>query len=206
MSFWNDKKVIVTGGAGFLGSYIIERLKKLSPKQIFVPRFEEYDLTREKNIKNLYERIRPDIVIHLAAKVGGIGANRAKPGEFFYDNLIMSTQKPEQAEAADPNQRLSELDPSGNLALAFKELESAIKQVDPQQGNGVVDQITIRSLQMNFLLARTLVESTCANLSINTTARLYTIFAAQLKILKDSHESELEALRNGQSGDGEEVD
>lgn len=97
MSFWNNKKVVVTGGAGFLGSYITKRLKKLKPRSIFIPTFPEYDLTKKETIIKMYKKIRPNVVIHLAAKVGGIGANREYPGEFFYDNIIMGVELMEYA-------------------------------------------------------------------------------------------------------------
>lgn len=97
MSFWKGKKVIVTGGAGFLGSYVMQKLQKRGCKDIIIPRSRDYDLRREEAIIRLYEETHPDMVIHLAAKVGGIGANREKPGEFFYDNLIMGIQLIEQA-------------------------------------------------------------------------------------------------------------
>jgi len=89
MSFWQDKRVIVTGGAGFLGSYVVEKLKDRGCRNIFVPLVEDYDLTREKNIIRLYKDYPADIVIHLAAVVGGIGANRENPGSFYYDNMVM---------------------------------------------------------------------------------------------------------------------
>jgi len=89
MSFWNNKRVIVTGGAGFLGSYVMEKLKERGCKNIFVPLVEDYDLNKEKNVIRLYQDYSADIVIHLAAVVGGIGANRENPGKFFYDNLVM---------------------------------------------------------------------------------------------------------------------
>ena len=92
MSFWEGKKVIVTGDAGFLGSYVVQKLQKRGCKDTIVPRSKDYDLRREEAIIRLYEETHPDMVIHLAAKVGGIGANREKPGEFFYDNLIMGIQ------------------------------------------------------------------------------------------------------------------
>ena len=89
MNFWQDKRVIVTGGAGFLGSYVIEKLKERGCNNIFIPLVEDYDLTKEKNIIKLYQDYPADIVIHLAAVVGGIGANQENPGKFFYDNLVM---------------------------------------------------------------------------------------------------------------------
>jgi len=97
MSFWKDKRVIVTGGAGFLGSYILEKLKQRGCNNIFVPLVEDYDLTKEKNVIRLYRDYPGDIVIHLAAVVGGIGANRENPGKFFYDNLVMGAMLMEYA-------------------------------------------------------------------------------------------------------------
>ena len=97
MSFWEDKRVIVTGGAGFLGSYVVEKLKERGCKNIFVPLVEDYDLTKEENIIRLYKDYPADIVIHLAAVVGGIGANRENPGKFFYDNLVMGAMLMEYA-------------------------------------------------------------------------------------------------------------
>lgn len=86
------KRICVTGGAGFLGTHLIRRLKEHGAKEIFVPQYPEYDLVREADIIRMIETAKPDIIIHLAAKVGGIGANREKPGEFFYDNLMMGVQ------------------------------------------------------------------------------------------------------------------
>jgi len=97
MGFWEDKRVLITGGAGFLGSYVVERLKKKGCKSIFIPRREDYDLTKIEAVKRAYHDSRPGIVMHFAAKVGGIGANSRSPGEFFYDNLIMGTQLIEEA-------------------------------------------------------------------------------------------------------------
>jgi len=97
MSFWEDKRVIVTGGTGFLGSYVIEKLKERGCKNIFIPRSKEYDFTKEKNVIKLYQDYPADIVIHLAAVVGGIGANRENPGKFYYDNLIMGAMLMEYA-------------------------------------------------------------------------------------------------------------
>ena len=89
MGFWNQRKVVVTGGSGFLGSFLVERLQKNGCAQLFVPRSRDYDLRRHEAIRRLLVDARPDVIIHLAARVGGIGANRAHPAEFFYDNLMM---------------------------------------------------------------------------------------------------------------------
>ena len=92
-----DKAVTVTGGAGFLGSHVVAQLRKAGCKRIFVPRSEVYDLRRPDAVNRMYDDARPDIVIHLAAVVGGIGANRENPGRFFYDNLTMGVELMEQA-------------------------------------------------------------------------------------------------------------
>ena len=97
MDFWEDKRVIVTGGAGFLVSYVVEKLKDRECKDIFIPLIENYDLTKEKNIIRLYKDYTANIVIHLAAVVGGIGANRENPGKFFYDNIVMGAMLMEYA-------------------------------------------------------------------------------------------------------------
>ena len=91
-SFWSKKKVVITGGAGFLGSFVVEQLRGKDCEDIFVPRSKEYDLVQMDAVKQLYSDRKPDVVIHLAARVGGIGANQANPGRFFYDNLMMGTQ------------------------------------------------------------------------------------------------------------------
>jgi GDP-L-fucose synthase len=92
MSFWDIKRVLVTGGSGFLGSFVVEKLEERGCKEIFVPRSKDYDLVEMDGVKRLYKDAKPDIVIHLAARVGGIGANRENPGKFFYDNLMMGVQ------------------------------------------------------------------------------------------------------------------
>ncbi len=97
MSFWTNKRVVVSGGSGFLGSFVVEKLHQLGCERIFVPCSKNYDLRHEQNVIRLFEEERPDLVIHLAAVVGGIGANRAHPGKFFYDNAIMGIQLIEQA-------------------------------------------------------------------------------------------------------------
>ncbi len=90
MTFWDDKRVLVTGGAGFLGTHVIMKLKEHGARDIFVPRSKEYDLRDIETTREMLAKFHPDLVIHLAARVGGIGANRAHPAEFFYDNLMMS--------------------------------------------------------------------------------------------------------------------
>jgi len=86
---WQERPVLVTGGAGFLGSHLVARMRGAGYGRLAVPRSREYDLTREAAVERLYRDLRPSMVIHLAARVGGIGANRANPGTFFFDNLVM---------------------------------------------------------------------------------------------------------------------
>jgi len=89
---WKKKKVVVTGGEGFLGSHLVKKLKGVGCKGLFVPKIEKYDLVKMEAVERMYEDSDPDIVIHLAAVVGGIGANAENPGRFFYDNLVMGAQ------------------------------------------------------------------------------------------------------------------
>ena len=91
-NFWNNRRVVVTGGRGFLGSYVVERLQARGATHVLVPTHQEYDLRDLGAVERMYTDMRPQIVIHLAAVVGGIGANRERPGEFFYDNLMMGAQ------------------------------------------------------------------------------------------------------------------
>jgi GDP-L-fucose synthase len=91
------KNIVVTGGNGFLGSHLIEELRSSGCENVLAPRSLEYDLRRPEVVSRLYDNMRPDVVIHLAAVVGGIGANREKPGSFFYDNLMMGVEMMEQA-------------------------------------------------------------------------------------------------------------
>src|SRR3984893_16856993 len=91
------KRVALTGGAGFLGSHVAEQLHAVGCADVFVPRSRAYDLRRADGVARMYADARPEIVIHLAAVVGGIGANRENPGRFFYDNLTMGVELMEQA-------------------------------------------------------------------------------------------------------------
>ncbi len=85
-------RVLVTGGAGFLGSFVVDKLRARGQDEVFVPRSSDYDLVQLPAIRRLYEETRPELVIHLAARVGGIGANQKNPARFFYDNLMMGVQ------------------------------------------------------------------------------------------------------------------
>ena len=97
MDFWTNKRVLVTGGAGFLGACVVDKLRARGCSQIVVPRSAEYDLCEKDAIVSLLHATTPHLIIHLAAVVGGIGANRQHPGKFFYDNAIMGIQLIEQA-------------------------------------------------------------------------------------------------------------
>ncbi len=96
-TYWQNKKVIVTGGSGFLGSFVVEKLQQRGAKDIFVPRSSQYDLRKSEDISRILTDFKADIVIHLAALAGGIGANMGRPAEFFYDNLMMGVPLLHQA-------------------------------------------------------------------------------------------------------------
>jgi len=97
MTFWKERRVTITGGGGFLGSFVVAKLQENGCQNVCAARSKDYDLREPENVLRLYKDSRPDIVVHLAATVGGIGANRKHPGRFFYDTAIMGIQMMEYA-------------------------------------------------------------------------------------------------------------
>ena len=97
MADLKTQRIVVTGGAGFLGGFVTAALQARGCKAIFIPLVEDYDLVEHENVKRMYDDFRPDLVIHLAAVVGGIGANRDHPGEFYYKNMAMGLSLMEEA-------------------------------------------------------------------------------------------------------------
>lgn len=95
-----DKRIVVTGGAGFLGSFLCKQLEAAGAGDLFIPRSADYDLTEQDAVRQLYADATPDMVIHLAAEVGGIGANRSNPGRYFYANMAMGLHLIEEARKA----------------------------------------------------------------------------------------------------------
>jgi len=107
MTWWTGKRVLVTGGAGFLGRQVVERISAGGASEVFVPRSVEFDLTRREEAERCLAAARPDVVIHAAAKVGGIGANRLHPGTFFRDNALMGIHLIEACRLLPPSRRVS---------------------------------------------------------------------------------------------------
>src|SRR3954471_24479735 len=93
----HKSKIIVTGGAGFLGSFVCEELRRKAYTNLYVPRRKDFDLTSEADVARLYAEQKPDVVLHLAAEVGGIGANRENPGRYFFANMSMGMHLIESA-------------------------------------------------------------------------------------------------------------
>jgi GDP-L-fucose synthase len=96
LSWLAARRLLVTGGAGFLGKQVVRELERRGCREIFIPRSKDYNLVKSEAVERVYRDAKPDVVIHLAAVVGGIGANRENPGKFFYDNLMMGVQMMEQ--------------------------------------------------------------------------------------------------------------
>lgn len=91
-NYWSQKRFCVTGGAGFLGAVVCRKLRERGARDIFIPLIEKYDLVNLQSIQQMLDDSKPDVIIHLAAQVGGIGANQEHPAEFFYNNLMMGVQ------------------------------------------------------------------------------------------------------------------
>lgn len=97
MGFWDRQRVLVTGGAGFLGSAVVDKLRARGCRDMFIPRSRDYDLVQADGVRRVLDEARPTLIIHLAARVGGIGANQENPARFLYDNLMMGAQLLDQA-------------------------------------------------------------------------------------------------------------
>ena len=125
-----DKRIVVTGGGGFLGQHVVQRLRHQGCRHVFVPRSAEFDLTHEHAIRRLFSEHRPQVVIHLAAVVGGIGANRLNPGTFFLKNLLMGTLLMEQSRLMGIEKFIA----TGTICSYPKFTEVPFKESDLWQG------------------------------------------------------------------------
>ena len=128
---WQERSVLVTGGAGFLGSHLVSRMREAGYGRIATPRSREYDLTQEAAVERLYRDVLPSMVIHLAARVGGIGANRANPGTFFFDNLVMGALLMEHARRFNVEKfvAVGTMEPQG-LEIPGKDLPGVLTALD----------------------------------------------------------------------------
>lgn len=100
MSYWSERRVLVTGGGGFLGSHVVEALEREGCRQVIVVRSRDYDLTREVDVERLFADVEVDIVLHLAGLVGGIGSNKERPADFFFQNIMMGVLTMEHSRRA----------------------------------------------------------------------------------------------------------
>ena len=128
-SFWGGRRIVVTGGAGFLGSFVVERLRR-DGAEVFVPRSAQYDLVERAACRKLLADAKPDMVIHLAAQVGGIGANRDNPGKFLFDNAMMGLQMFEECRLA----RVAKLVVTGTICAYPKFAPIPFKEDDLWNG------------------------------------------------------------------------
>src|SRR6478609_12062333 len=128
-TFWNGRRVVVTGGAGFLGSFVVGRLRQAGAS-VFVPRSAEYDLVDRAAVRRLLADARPDMVIHLAAKVGGIGANRDNPARYLFENAMMGLHMFEECRLA----KVAKLVATGTICVYPKFAPVPFKEEDIWNG------------------------------------------------------------------------